>query len=189
MKDLIQLISLGTLVIFTSCVPSINPIYTEKDLITDQAFIGTFTDPESSEKWQFTWVDNNEFKLLHTSEEGRTGAFTARFLKVGGRVFLDIVPKGGQENSNDFFKGHFFKTHTFIQIHQKGRSISISYLDPEWLNKKLAKEPRALGHLKLDGQLLLTDTTENLQRFLAENVDTPGAFSEQIEMRRADPPN
>ena len=39
--------------IVTGCVPTLNPIYTDKDLIFDPALLGTWGSDDPREKWVF----------------------------------------------------------------------------------------------------------------------------------------
>ena len=62
MKDTLKLLTLSFLVMFTSCVPSLNPVYTEQDLIFDSALLGVWTDKDSKETWELTKADENDGK-------------------------------------------------------------------------------------------------------------------------------
>lgn len=177
-------IGFAALVIFcSSCVPSMHPIFTERDLVFEQAFLGKWSDRESSETWEFTAAAGNEYRLVHT-DEGKTGTFSARLATLRGKMFLDIVPIRKEKDSTEFYNDHFFETHSFVLIEKKGNAVLVSYLEPKWLKSHLAAKPQAVKHLVLDDDILLTDSTENLQKFLSEIVDAKGAFSEPTEVQR-----
>jgi hypothetical protein len=188
MKSLVQAIAFGTLLLFGACVPSMNPIFTEQDLVFDQALLGRWTDPENTESWEFIYADEKEYKLVYTDEQGKKGVFKARLARIEGKTFLDLTPMRGAGEMNDFHRSHFFKTHTFVQILQKGDSYSVAYLEPQWLKDRLAKDPGAVGHLMVEGDVLLTDSTRKLQKFVLANIDAKDAFSEPTEMRRSTEP-
>lgn len=188
MKSLIQAISFGTLLLFGACVPSMNPIFTDQDLVFDQALLGRWTDLESTESWEFSYADDKEYKLVYTDELGKKGVFKARLARIQGKTFLDLTPMRSPDVMNDFHRSHFFRTHTFVQILQKKDSYSVSYLEPKWLKERLTRDPHAVGHLIVEGDVLLTDSTSNLQKFVLANIDAKEAFSEPIEMRRSTEP-
>lgn len=143
----------------------------------DDALLGVWAENGDGETWEFTAADEKEYKLVHTDEAGRKGEFEARLLKIENRMFLDLVPIGPTRTQNDFYDGHFIKVHSFVQITKNGRSFNIAYLDPNWLQLQLKQNPKAIRHTVMDGEILLADGPKNLQKFIAANLTTPGAFS------------
>ena len=99
-----------------ACIPSLNPLYTEADLITDPALIGTWEDKETGETWTFSSCEKLKYSLVHIDSDGRKGEYDARLVKVGDKRFLDIVPVRSAIPQNDLYKDRFIATHTFIHI-------------------------------------------------------------------------
>jgi hypothetical protein len=161
-----------------------NAIFTDRDVVFDHEFVGKWSDPESSETWEFGPANGNEYRLIHTDDHGKTGTFTARLANLRGKMFLDIVPIRGEKDATEFYDDHFFETHSFVLIEKKNNAVLVSYLEPKWLKEHLAAKPQAVKHLVLDDEILLTDSTENLQKFLSGIVDVKGAFSEPSEVKR-----
>ncbi|MDX1951442.1 MAG: hypothetical protein SFY81_04615, partial [Verrucomicrobiota bacterium] len=50
-------------IFLTGCVPSLSPIYTDKDLISDKNLEGTFTEGET-DQWTFTKIGPREYRLV-----------------------------------------------------------------------------------------------------------------------------
>ncbi len=184
MKNFLKLLTLSFLLMFTSCVLSLNPLYTGQDLIFDASLLGVWTDPESTETWAFTYADEKEYKLVYTDESGKKGEFTAHLFKVEGKTFLDLTPLKPTLSQNDFYKGHFLTLHTFVQITQTAPTVQISYLEPKWLKKMLAENPNAIRHEKIGDEILLTAPTGELQKFLLTHLNTEGAFAKPISFKR-----
>lgn len=181
------IVLVALLVFQTACVPSVNPLYTEQDLIFDRALLGVWTDDEKTETWEFTFSDEKVYKLVHTDEDGKLGEFKARLLKIEGRTFLDIAPVKSHLSGNDFFKGHILPVHSFVQVSNEGRTFQLSYLEPKWLKPFLENNPTAVRYTMIDGEILFTDSSKNMQKFIASNVSTPGAFSNSIRIQRKEP--
>jgi hypothetical protein len=177
-------IAIGTAFFTAACISSLNPIYTEDDLVLDRSILGRWTDEEQSETWEFTCLDEKRYKLVHTDEKGQKAEFEAGLLKIGGKFFMDITPLKSRALSNELASGHVLRTHSFIQMVQEGRGYRISYLEPKWVSAFLEKEPNAVRHSIIGGEVVLTDSTKNLQKFIAAAIDSPGAFSSSATMKR-----
>ena len=184
MKNTIKFAALGFLLILTSCVPSLNPLYTDSDLIFEDALLGVWTDTEATESWDFSYSDEKEYRVVYTDESGKKGEFKAHLLKIEGKTFLDLKPVKPAISQNDFYKQNFLVTHTFVQITQAAPNVQIAYLEPDWLKSLLDKNPSAIRHEKLSGAILLTASTKELQKFLLTHLNTPGAFSKPIGLKR-----
>jgi hypothetical protein len=184
MKNTIKFAILGFLLILTSCVPSLNPLYTDADLIFDEALLGVWSDAEAAESWDFAYLSEKEYKLVYTDEKGKKGEFRARLLRIEGKTFLDLTPVKPVLPQNDFYKANFLATHTFVQVTQSAPNARIAYLEPDWLKSFLEKNPAAIRHEKLSGEILLTASTKELQKFLLTHLNTPGAFSKPIAIKR-----
>lgn len=184
MKNISKFVMLGFLLVLTSCVPSLNPLYTDADLFFEEALLGVWIDPDATESWAFTYLNEKEYKLVFTDESGKKGEFKARLLKIEGKTFLDLAPVKPTIPQNDFYKANFLATHTFVQITQFAPNPQIAYLEPDWLKAFLDKNPAAIRHEKISGEILLTASTKDLQKFLLAHLDTPGAFSKPIAVKR-----
>lgn len=184
MKNTIKLVILSCFFLLAGCVPSLNSLCTEQDLIFDPALLGTWTDEDSAETWVFTYADEKEYKLVYTDEKGLTGEFKAHLIKLDGKIFLELTPTRPALTQNDFFKGHFLTLHTFVQITQTSPTVEISFLKPEFLKSVIAKNPSAIRHEKIGDDILITASTKELQTFLLAHLKTEGAFAPPISVKR-----
>ena len=167
-----------------ACIPSLNPLYTEADLITDPALTGTWEDKETGETWTFSNCEKLKYALVHVDPDGRRGEYDARLVKVGDKRFLDIVPVRSAIQQNDLYKDRFIATHTFIHIVSRESTVEISYMEPRWLKDFLAENPNAIRHEKFNGEIVLTSSAKETQKFLLANMTTRGAFSVATELAR-----
>lgn len=170
----------------SACVPSVHPLYTHSDLAFDPGLIGIWTDSDSTETWDLSLEKENEYKLVHTDESGKEGEFEVRLVKVGEQMFLDVCPSRPDLSQNNFYRGHILSVHTFVKLTRSGSSYQISILEPKWLKSHLAKKPSALRHAVVDGEILITDSTTNLQTFILSNLTSAGAFAAPVSLRRKD---
>jgi len=135
MKNITKLVTLSFLLMFAGCVPSLNPLYTDQDLIFDAALLGVWTDKDSKETWELMKAGEKQYKLVYTDEDGKTGEFTAHLLKIDRETFLDLTPIKRFLPQNDFYNGHFLTVYSFAQISQTAPTIQISFLEPKWQPK------------------------------------------------------
>ena len=57
-------------------------------------------------------------------------------------------------------------------------------MDHNWLKRYLKDNPGAIEHSDMDGTILLTAPTEELQAFLLKQSQTDGAFTKPLRMTR-----
>jgi hypothetical protein len=184
MKNFIKLVTLGFLLILAGCVSSLNPLYTEDDVIFDPSLAGVWIDKDSRESWELTKNGEKQYKLIYTDEDSKSGEFIAHLMKIDGQKFINLTPVKPILQQNDFYRDHFLTVHSFAQITETGSTVQISFLEPEWLKTVLAKNPTAIRHEKIRDEILLTASPKELQKFLLAHLNTQGAFAKPISVKR-----
>jgi hypothetical protein len=174
--------------VVAGCVPSLHPLYTEKDLVFDAALVGVWSEKEdASETWAFEKTGEKAFKLVYTVD-GKSGEFEAHLLKLGNTLFLDLYPDGkglDELNRNDFYKSHLIPGHTFAKVTRIEPSVQMAFLNPDWLKELLEQNPKAIRHEKVSDRIVLTASTKELQEFVLKNVNTKDAFGgEPSDLKR-----
>lgn len=83
------------------CVPvdSLNPIYTDKDVIFDPALVGTWVSDNPNEgNLRITRAGQNAYQFVSTERaEGswmKTSVYQVHMVNLGGEKFLDVQPMG-----------------------------------------------------------------------------------------------
>src|SRR5690242_15393641 len=77
-----------------ACIPSINPFYTDKDVVFEKKLLGTWEEKEDADErdvWKFEEGKNKAYKLTETQKDGRQGEFDAHLFKLKQEYFLDII--------------------------------------------------------------------------------------------------
>jgi hypothetical protein len=183
MKKPLNLLLAVVLAALLGCVPSLNPFYTEKDLIFSQKLLGVWTEGEDSkDTWTFTRDGDRGYKLVIT-EDDMAAAFTARLFRIGGHDFLDLFPDKTileEWKRPVFFKSALIRAHLVIRVSSMEPDLQMSVLDIEWLGKLLEREPKAVQHQKTsEDDFFLTAPTLQLQQFLLKHLQTEGAWGEK----------
>jgi hypothetical protein len=169
--------------VIAGCVPSLQPSYSEKDLVFDPVFLGAWTQTNSTAGWNFTQTGEKEYQLVYTDEEGRAGRFVGHLAEFSGRRYLDLFPVKGDVTANEFYKFHLLPIHTTYLVKQTTPSLQLAGLDMAWLNDYLKDHADAIPHSQFDGQKLITASTPQLQSFLTQFHDK---FTVVFELVRAE---
>jgi len=187
MKNIAKLSALVLLFLLTACAPSLYPLYTDEDLITDPNLVGIWAEKDSKETWEFIQGEEKAYKLIYTDDKGKNGEFIAHLMKIDGKLFIDVFPAELDIEKNDMYKGHFMPVHTFVYISQTEPNPRVSNLEPKWLEKYLEKNPKAIRHEKTDKDILLTAPPKELQKFVLKHLKTEGAFDQSNDFERKKP--
>ena len=174
--------------IVTGCVPTLNPIYTDKDLIFDPALLGTWGSDDPREKWVFEKTNEKSYKLKQTDSEGLTAEFDTRLVRLGDYKFLDLIVTNIDEKYiklNGFAAFSLVPAHLVLQVHELRPKLKLSAMNPDWVKEWLDKNPKSLEHRKLgDDRYVITASTKELQKFVLQHADEEGLFAGPHELTR-----
>ncbi len=195
MKNLKLLTIVGVMLMgVAGCiVTSINPLYTEKDLVFDPGLVGGWSEsPDAKETWVFEKAGDKEYKLVITDSDGMTGQFQAHLLKLGDTVFLDCFPNpsGFEEwKQSGYYKLLFQPVHSFLKVSNLEPNLQMAPMNLKWLGKLVKDKPEAIRHERIDpdkedSQIVLTASTKELQAFAVKHLKTPDAYGETIDLKR-----
>jgi hypothetical protein len=171
-------------ILASSCVPSLNPFYTDTDLTSDAALVGSWIDKKAGESWTFSNCEKFKYSLVHVDSDGRKSEYDARLFKLEDKLFLDLAPVRSGSTQNEFHQGLFFPTHIFVHVVPTQSTVLISYMEPRWLKDFLTESPSAIRHEKINGEIVITSSTRETQKFLLAHMKTRGAFSAPEELTR-----
>ncbi len=202
MKRIILTAAGLALLLVTGCiVTSVNPLYTEKDLVFDPALVGAWGEDNDKDTWAFEKAAQKKYKLLHTDGKGRTGTFEAHLVKLGKYQFLDLhlIDPGEKEEwqINELAAVAMIMRpgHLFFKVSQIQATLQLSALHEDWLQKLLEKDPKAIQHERIqfgtnDYRNVLTAETKDLQKFVLKYADSEEAFGDKPgELKRKDAPS
>jgi hypothetical protein len=169
----------------TGCyVQSIHPLYSDRTTLFDPSLIGTWV-AEDDDEFVFTLEDTTRGTYsLVCDESGATARFQAVLTEIDNVRFLDIFPED-PGNDNGFYRDHLMRVHSILRLQRSVDTLSVADFDAEWLSTMVAQKKVGIGQVALDGAVLLTASTEDLQAFVRKYAHTPEAYSEPIRFRRA----
>lgn len=189
----LKLLALALLVFLPGCIPSLQPWYTEKDLVSNPALTGKFVeankDPASGDAWVFEPGEGKSLKLT-IQNKNQTSPFNAALFSLDGQLFLDLIAdnSGFQDwNREDTFKTSIIPGHLIFKVKSVTPTLVLHTLDPDWVGKYLEKTPAAVPHTKVEDRLVFTGETPQLQAFLRKIKDESGAWGGPGVFRREEP--
>jgi len=180
----------GGLVVLAGCVvTSVYPYYNSKDVVFDQALVGTWVvegeTNAAAKNWQFKQQSKDQAYTLVVQDGEERTEFTAHLFKLEGHRFLDALPL---KREDDFIPPHYL-----LQVRRLHDSVLVMcIMDYRWLEELVEKDSTAIRHLWIDresggqekGKLVLTANTAELQKFILKYAADTNAFSEPFKMNR-----
>jgi hypothetical protein len=165
-------------------VQSLQPLFSDRTTIFDPSLLGTWV-AEEDDEFVFTLEDTSRgvYRLI-SDESGATARFQAVLTDFDGVRFIDIFPEE-PNNDNGFYRDHLMRVHSILKVERMADTLSVADFDAEWLSTMAAEKKLSIPHVSLDGAVLLTASTEELQKFVRTYARTPEAFSEPVRLRRA----
>jgi hypothetical protein len=176
-------------VLLTACIPSINPFYTDKDMVYDTRIVGTWQDKESADQpeiWKFEQGENKAYKLKVTENDGKQGEFEAHLFKLKQDYFLDIVATEIGTNVAGLTTASLIPGHLLLRVPQFEPELKLAMIDFDWLDKYLKEHPKELAHHRDEERIFLTAETADLQSFVLKHLGEGELFSKGGEMIRKD---
>jgi hypothetical protein len=186
--------------LFTGCLTTLYPIFTEKDIVYKPELIGS---------WNVTKDDNNDGSAeIHSLEKavdlpGKissikdkgylityrdkdneiTGSYIAFLARIGKHLYFDYypVPLETEKNADEFYMQHFVKMHTPFRVNiLKNGGFELNQLEASYLDKLIEEKKIRIRHeLNSDGNAVITASTEELQQYILKYGDDPEAIQKE----------
>jgi len=180
---------LGLVAIVAACVPSVNPFYTDKDVITDARIVGTWVEDENKDRpvtWLFTANTNRSYAVALTDDEKKTGNFEGHLFKLENGLFFDLTPTECNYATNQaaLLGSAMIPGHLLLRVSFVDQNLKLAICNPDWVKKFLEKNPEAVAHRDLDGGIILTAETRALQKFVLKHLGKDELFGNDTSYHR-----
>jgi hypothetical protein len=189
----------------SSCVlSSLFPLYTEKDLRTDDGLIGKWqVGEENGEKYYWIiekldtvntgggFMSSSEWSEYNTGKTYRLVAvqdtieqeFALHLLELDGIRYLDLYPIN-VEVSPGFLAWHMVPTHIFGRIEIYENQLITRFFDQDFFVKLIEQNKIRISHIDMNGRELVTAETDELQKFAKKYADQSQAFQKPDTLPR-----
>ena len=137
--------------LLTSCVPSLNPLYTPETLVFREDLLGVWKEkPQDKESWNFAKADEQSYKVtIIEAGGGEISKLEGRLVKLENSLFLDLSPSEDGLEDKDlgaFFKAALIPGHLILKV-KIGSKLELQTLNPDALKEHLAASPDSLAHM------------------------------------------
>lgn len=166
-----------------SCIISIHPLYTDDVITYNPTLEGNWIqgDPEGQNDeylvWEFTKAKKG-YKLIRYNKID-TFQYHAVLVQLGEHYFMDFyreVPDGCQDDI-----ANFLPTHNFLKVKIEGNMFRLEYFDDDYLKRLFKERKIRIKHEKVNGDIVLTANSKELQQFMIKYADDKRAFSGNYE--------
>ncbi|HAL55783.1 MAG TPA: hypothetical protein DCP63_04720 [Bacteroidetes bacterium] len=182
------IIAVGIAIICLGCpARSLQPLFAEKDLVFNPSLLGIWLDEEGKEVYRFQRSGERGYEAMlykdasqkNPDDRGDTAFYKVQLGQLGKHWFLDSSPMRG---SNDH---HMIAAHIFSRVTLRGDTLRLASLESDWLRELAETRRLEVPHVRIGGEVVLTGSTEELQRFVIRFGDDGKAFPEGEKLFRS----
>lgn len=171
MRHMLLSIAFAAVVVMTGCGPtlSLNPLYTDKDVVPDPPLEGKWTDDDAKEVWSVSKSGNG----YEAFELGKADAekYEIHVVRLEQLRFLDITAKDAPSLS--------IPGHLIAKVWTEGELLRVQAMATDWFKQKI--QETSFPHVMVqDKQLLLTAPTPQLQKLILLYANEPKAFDSDV---------
>ena len=186
------------LIFLSSCLTTLHPIFTVKDLTYDPKLIGTWNIEREGNKERviisnlatensvelpgnISDIKEKGYLISYQHEDSRNPERYIAFLaRIGKYLYFDYYPAYKKEDQkiDEFFEAHFIKMHTSyrVEILNDG-SFELSQLDGSYVKNLIDQKKIRISHeASADDDIVITASTSELQQYLIKYGDEPEAY-------------
>lgn len=167
------------LAMLAGCIPSLNPVYRDEDLVSEPRVVGVWNQKGEKARWIFQNRDEKSYSLVYLDQDGRENRFIAHLARIEGDLFLDLFPEPLDGKANSFYTFHHVPIHSIYRVHRIEPTLELGAIDFQWLENELNENPAAVESRTFNGRRLITASTEDVRAFVIKNKDR---FTARVEL-------
>ena len=165
--------------LFIGCpARSIFPLLAAKDVVFNPSLVGTWVGENEKETYTFQASKDKGYIVTVRDEKGDTSIYNVQAGQLGKFWFLNSLPAGGTSEY------HMVPTNLVWQMWLAGDTLRLTSLEGDWLRKMIDSAKLAIPHVVMNGDVILTASTEELQQFVLHYANDTEAFPEPGKFTR-----
>lgn len=186
------------LIFLSSCLETLHPIFTEKDLVYDARLIGTWktdstggraiitnlaTETSVQLPGNISSISKKGYLISYLDKDGSvSGLYIAFLARIGKHLYFDYYPadKKNDKTVDNFFMVHLIKMHTSYRVVFTKDGFEISQLDDGLVKRLIDEKKIRIGHEQNEeGDIIITASTSELQQYIIKYGDDPSAYQSE----------
>ena len=185
------------LIFLSSCLNTLHPIFTEKDLAYDPKLIGVWNTENQGNKGRaiisnlatensvelpgnISTIKQKGYFISYQDKDGDTKQYIAFLARIGKHLYFDYYPADKKEDRklDEFFGVHFVRMHTSYRVEiLKDGSFELSQLDGSYVKSLIEEKKIRISHeTDAEDDMTITASTKELQQYLLKYGDEPSAY-------------
>jgi hypothetical protein len=188
-RTIILCFALGLSMLQGCIVKSLHPFFRKADIVVRKELANTWID-ENGEQWKIELDGGTSrvYQLSHYKPDGKKDMeFDATLFNLGDQMYLDIFPIATSNSGESMmFDFHMLRTHSIARIERlTDKEVQIRWLNEKWLQSLFSQNRIKISHEvvkdpmdDIDWAVILTASTEELQKFIAKYGDEEKAFND-----------
>ena len=177
MKYVPSLILACCAVLFIGCpATSIYPLFSDKDAVLNPSLVGGWMESNGS-YIRFEANKDNSYKVIFLDKNGPSVVYKVTLGKISDRWYLDSYP-------NEEAEAHLIPAHMITQLWLAADTMRTAELESDWLRDMIKDKKLTISHVEKGSDIILTASTEELQKLLLQYGDEKKAFPNVGEWHR-----
>lgn len=195
MKKL-QLLFISTLLaLFVSgcLITSLNPIYKKEDLVTNPQILGDWLGGKTI--WTFKKGEDKSYILSYKEcndpindpdnySSCTLAEFKVHLIMLENEYYINFFPIEYMNTENTFIRAHVKSLHSFAKLYVDEEKLKISLFNTQWFEDLIADKPEEIAFSENEEGIVITASTEDLQKFIVKYSKYEEAFVESSELKR-----
>jgi hypothetical protein len=183
-------VSLGLaamIALLDGCAYSLHPLYNPGENVREPGLVGTWiADKNDKDNSKITIQANADgtYEVTGTDSDSHVEQrYKVCLVHLGDNLFADAIFDNQSLNGKAFdLPGGVAPLHLFYKISLSGDTLQTAQLNHDWLVQQFDAKKISIAHEpmgeKPDSDILFTASPRELQQFIQQIADTPGAFDE-----------
>lgn len=115
-----------------------------------------------------------------------TVVFKGAVGEINGNLYLDLSLLECCTGTGVMESIHLFPVHTFSRLNIEEGQLSIEFFKDSWIKKLIENNQVRIKHEKVEDEILITASTEELQKFVKKYSEDEQAFEDPEILERKD---